>query len=188
MEDKLIVKNIKRKKECGLEMFIDKYGGLIKAIIRKKLYNYNSNEDECLDDILLAIWDNISRFDESKGSLRNWIISVARYKVIDYNRRYVVNSNKVTSLNTDDGFVREFKDENAIIDKNILSREINKEIDELLGKLSKEDKELFVKHYLEEKSVTSISKEVGVKTDVLYNRLSRGRVKLKSILVKSNLF
>ena len=188
MEDKLIIKNIKRKKECGLEMFIDKYGGFIKAIIRKKLYDYNSSEDECLDDILLGIWDNIERFDESKGSFKNWVMSVSRYKIIDYNRRYISNLNKVTKLDTNYNVGREFKDENASVDKDILNREVNKEINDLLGKLNKGDKELFVKHYLEEKSVISISKEVGVKTEVLYNRLSRGRMKLKNILVKSNLF
>lgn len=76
MEDKLIIKNIKLKKECGLEMFIDKYGGLIKGIVRKKLFDYSQIEDECLDDILLAVWNNIERFDERKGTLRNWVIKL----------------------------------------------------------------------------------------------------------------
>ncbi|MGL4656545.1 MAG: sigma-70 family RNA polymerase sigma factor [Sarcina sp.] len=188
MEDKLIIKNIKLKKECGLEMFIDKYGGLIKAIIRRKLFDYSFYEDECLDDILLAIWNNVERFDSSKGTLRNWVISVTRYKIIDYNRKYVGEKEKISNLEITDEKVKNLKAPGEEIDRKILRHELNKEIDELLGTLTKRDKELFIKHYLEEKPVNKISQEVGVHTNILYNRLSRGRKKLKAIMLRSNLF
>lgn len=188
MEDKLIIKNIKLKKECGLEMFIDKYGGLIKGIVRKKLFDYSQIEDECLDDILLAVWNNIERFDERKGTLRNWVISVSRYKIIDYNRKYISAKDKIVDLELVDDKVKNIKAPNEEIDREILKHELNKEIDELLGVLTKKDKELFIKHYLEEKPVQKISEEVGVHTNILYNRLSRGRKKLKNMILRSNLF
>ncbi|MGL5575461.1 MAG: sigma-70 family RNA polymerase sigma factor [Sarcina sp.] len=188
MEDRLIIKNIKLKKECGLEMFIDKYGGLIKAIIRKKLFDYSFYEDECLDDILLAIWNNVERFDSGKGTLRNWVISVTRYKIIDYNRKYVGEKEKTSDLEITDDKIQNLKAPSEEVDRKLLRYELNEEIDELLGRLNKTDKELFIKHYLEEKPVHKISEEVGVHTNVLYNRLSRGRKKLKAIMLKSNLF
>lgn len=187
MEDKLIVKNIKYKKECGLEMFIDKYGGYIRAILRSKLYNLSLCEDECFDDILMAIWNNINSFDESKGSFKNWVISVSRYKIIDYNRAFLRSNKNIESID-DEGTKHILKDESARTDKRILERELKKEIDDLLSNLKDSDKEIFIKHYLEERSVPSISNDIGIKTEVIYNRLSRGRIKLKKILAHSKLF
>lgn len=51
-----------------------------------------------------------------------------------------------------------------------------------MDNLKPKDKELFVKHYLDDINVDLISKEMGVKKDIIYNRLSRGRRKLKSIM------
>ena len=188
MEDKLIIKNIKRKKECGLEMFIDKYAGFIRAVIRSKLYKFSSYEDECFDDILLAIWNNVDRFDESKGSFKNWVVSVSKYKIIDYNRKQLKNNSLVSSIDMQNIDEKHLSDANANVERSLLGDEVKKEIDDLLSNLSLRDKDLFIKHYLEEKPVTKISSEVGTKVDVIYNRLSRGRTKLRKILAHSKLF
>ena len=50
--------------------------------------------DECVDDILLIVWYNINSYDENRGKFRNWLISVAKFKAIDYKRK----SNKVYQL------------------------------------------------------------------------------------------
>lgn len=174
MEDKLIIKNIKRKKEQGLEMLVNVYGGFILAIIRQNLYNLNYYEEECMDDVLMAVWNNIDRFDESKNTFKNWIASVTRYKAIDYKRKYI------KSLAMEEVNLNSVKDK-GYVEENILRKELCEEINTLLDTLKPRDKELFVKHYLEDKKVEELSNELGVKTHVIYNRLSRGRTKLREI-------
>ncbi|MGL4655464.1 MAG: sigma-70 family RNA polymerase sigma factor [Sarcina sp.] len=181
MEDKLIIKNIKRKKECGLEMLIDAYGLFIRTIIRQKLYNLSADEDECLDDVLMCIWNNINSFDEKKNTFKNWVASVTRYKVIDYNRKYLKSRDYIKISSTDND-IENIKDSRAKVDKKLLENELRDEINNLLDNLKLRDKELFIRHYLEEKSVEHISKETGEKTENIYNRLSRGREKLRKIL------
>ena len=174
MDDNLIIKNISRKKNQGLEMLIDKYGGFITSIIKKNLYNLRNYEDECMDDILLSIWNNIDRFDGSKNTFKNWIASVTRYRVVDYKRKYiktlVEESIDIHNLN-----------DSLVVEENILNEELRDEINNLLDNLKPKDKDLFIKHYLDDKNVDELSKEIGVKTVVIYNRLSRGRSKLRGL-------
>ena len=51
----------------------------------------------------------------------------------------------------------------------------------ILNCLKKEDREIFIKLYIEEKEIEDISLDTGLKKDVIYNRLSRGRRKMRNI-------
>lgn len=68
MQDELIIKYIKKKKEIGMEMLIDNYRGIITAVTRKYLGVLINYGDECVSDILLSVWDNIKSFDAGKNS------------------------------------------------------------------------------------------------------------------------
>ena len=46
-------------------------------------------QDECINDVLLAIWNNINSFDEERSTFKNWIMGIARFKSIDYKRKYL---------------------------------------------------------------------------------------------------
>lgn len=73
--------------EEALLYVIDVYGGLIKSVISKHLFAMPDKIDECLDDVLLNIWENISSFDESRSTFKNWAAAVAKYRAVDYLRK-----------------------------------------------------------------------------------------------------
>lgn len=171
MKDEKIVKFIKKRDERGLELLIDTYGGLITSIIRKHLYNLYDKQEECIDDVLLAVWNNINSFDNSKNSLKNWIAAISQYRSIDYKRKYLKLFNEELDIKQ--------VENNLFIDSRIIQEELSDEIEELLIFLKPEDKELFIKRYIEEKSIQELAQETGIKEDVIYNRLSRGRKKLR---------
>ncbi|MGF7186815.1 DNA-directed RNA polymerase specialized sigma24 family protein [Desulfitispora alkaliphila] len=77
---------------------IDNYGGLIKSIVGKHLYNLQHLHEECLDDVLLAVWDNIDSFYPEKNSFKNWVAAIAKYKSIDYKRKYLKHPISCSSI------------------------------------------------------------------------------------------
>lgn len=166
---------LKERKEKALEYVIDKYGWIIKSIVKKHLYNLEHYQDECINDILLAIWNNIERFDENKGTFQNWVAGISRFKAIDYKRKYL----KTLTFENIDTLELASKDNvfNAVTKK-----EINADLDELLNYLKPEDKAIFLKLYIEEEDINQVSNETGLKKEVIYNRLSRGKKKLKKRL------
>lgn len=165
---------LKNRNEKALEYVIDNYGWIIKSVVRKHLYKLDSYHEECINDILLGIWNNIHSFDESKNSFKNWVGGISKYKAIDYKRKYLKELEKENIDNLD------LKTEdNSHIE--LTKNDLNKDIENLLNCLKEKDKELFLKLYVEEKEIDTITKETGLQRDVIYNRVSRGKSKIRSI-------
>ncbi len=61
----------------------------------------------------------------------------------------------------------------------ILEKEISEEMERILGCLKPLDRELFLKLYVEEKTMEQVSEETGMKKEVIYNRLSRGKNRIR---------
>lgn len=172
-EENFILK-LKKRDERALEYVIDNYGWIIKTIIKKSMYNLESYHEECINDVLLGIWNNIERFDESKNTFKNWVAAITKYKTIDYQRKYLKH---LENQNIDDVDIK-IEDNSH---KNLLQNEIDEEIEKILNHLKERDRELFIKLYVDEQDIESISEETGMHRDVIYNRVSRGKRKIKDI-------
>ena len=144
MQDELIIKYIKKKKEVGMELLIDNYRGILTSVVRKHL-----------------------------GVFKNWICAIAKYKAIDYKRKYLA---KVETL--------DMTDEIYYIDKDLVKQETKEEVEEILSHLNEKDRELFVKHYLEDIDLETIALKSNTKVSNLYNRLSRGRKRIRENMCK----
>lgn len=166
------IQQLKLHNEKALMYVIDEYGGLIMSIIRKHLFGLPERQEECFDDVLLKIWQNISDFDESKNTFKNWAAAIAKYRAIDYLRQYqrepVMVDIEDTPIAREDGVLAK-----------LIEQEISKEVETMLACLNPSDRELFLKLYVNEQSLEEISRETGVKKEVLYNRVSRGKKKIR---------
>lgn len=70
------------------------------------------------------------------------------------------------------------------IDTELMKSEIKEEINEILSHLNEKDRELFTKHYLEGENLESIATKTNTNVSNLYNRLSRGRNKIRKSMCK----
>jgi RNA polymerase sigma-70 factor, ECF subfamily len=176
LDDNEIVLGIINKDELALDELSKAYGKSIYGVINKVLCSYSeiSDVDECFNDVLIALWRNIDCYDSTKGSLRNFLISVAKYKAIDYKRK--INKRKINL---------ELKEEIIDIGINENMEVDNEEFYMLLESLKEEDKKIFIKRYLLDESIEKISGDLSLSKDLIYKRLSRGRDKIKNELINS---
>ena len=175
--EKNYIKQLRLHNEKALAYVIDEYGGLLMSVIRKHLFYLPERQEECFDDVLLKIWQNIDSFDENKNSFKNWAAAVAKYQAIDYLRCY---QREAENVNIDDTvIVHEDKTLAQIVDK-----EISREVEQMLSCLKPKDRDLFCKLYVEEKTMKQVSLETGMKHEVIYNRLSRGKKKLRQNILE----
>jgi RNA polymerase sigma-70 factor (ECF subfamily) len=175
-EDNLVVE-LKKRNPKALDYVVDNYGGLIKAIVKKTLYKFEGSGcvEECMNDVFLAVWDNIDKF-YKENSFKSWVAAIAKYKSIDYQRKLI------KELHNEDIDALALKDESAL-DSEILAKENREEMINLLSNLKQEDKEIFMRRYFQEQSTEDIGKHMGINREAVNNRLSRGRKKLKSIIL-----
>lgn len=166
------VQQLQLHNEKALLYVIDKYGSLLMAVIRKHLFSIPQWQEECFNDVLLNIWQHISCFDESKNTFKNWAAAIAKYRAIDYLRQY---QKELVTVDIDNTVIAQ---EDSMLAE-MIEREISEEVDKMLKYLKPEDRQLFLKLYVEEKTVEQVSQETGMKRETIYNRLSRGKKKLR---------
>ena len=174
IDESNFIRQIYKKNEKALLYVIEQYGGLLHSIVRKHLYSFPDLQEECLNDILMAIWENIGSFDESKNTFKNWAAAIARYKSLDYLRKHLSDLQN-TSWEELDTFVVSTDD--SI--EEITNRELSEELEVMLSCLKPADRELFLKLFYEEREIDEISQETGQKREVIYNRISRGKKRIR---------
>ncbi|HEK8704907.1 RNA polymerase subunit sigma-70 [Clostridioides difficile] len=168
MQDKLLIKYIKKRNLKGMDMLIDSYGGFIASVVRTHLGTLTNFEEECLNDVLLSIWESIEGYNKDKNIFKNWICAIAKYKSINYRKKYLSTLEQV-----------EISDKTYYIDKELLKKEIDEEIEEILSCLNNKDKELFIKYYVERYELSEIANQNNTNIVNLHSRLSRGRKKIR---------
>lgn len=174
------IQQLKKGNEKALEYVIDNYGWILKTVIKKHLYYLPDYYEECMNDCLMGIWKNIYYYNPKKSSFKNWVGGIAKYKSLNYVRKYLRD---LENENTED--VPLSSEDIAL--KEVLSKEISEETEKMLSSLSEEDREIFIKYYFEDKNMDEISYDTGLTKPVLYNRLSRGRKKMRRVFSYKNL-
>lgn len=167
------VRLLQKREERALFYVLERYGGLLKSVVQKHLYRMPDRQEECMNDILMNIWENIGSFDGTKSTFKNWAAGIARYRAIDYLRKYKKELLHA-SLEELEG---EGKDGELL---QSIEREISDETEAMLSCLSPRDREIFRRLYLEEESPEEIGADLGLSRDAVYSRVSRGKKKIRS--------
>ncbi|WP_032123271.1 sigma-70 family RNA polymerase sigma factor [Clostridium amazonitimonense] len=178
-KDKEIIKGIIEKDHKALECFILKHGSMIYNVVSSVLNNSHERDsiDECINDILLCLWDNMDCFSVEKGNFKSWLICISKNKALDYKRKLVKS---LDSTDIEDVQISSQSD----IEENYISQEESKQLACVLDELGQKDSEIFKRKYLNDESVEEISKNMGMSTMSIYKRLSRGRRKLRKLMEK----
>lgn len=166
------IAQLRRHNEKALEYVLEEYGGLLMAVIRKHLFCLPGLEEDCMNDVLFKIWKHIGQFDEKRNSFKNWIAGIARYQAIDYLRKYM---KELEQVNLDD--VQTGKEDEQL--SKLLESEISEEVESILSCLNREDRESFLKIFFEDRDIEEVSRETGIKKENIYNRISRGKRKIR---------
>ena len=170
-DDANLIIEIKNRNENALRCIIEKYGGLVKSVIGKHLYLLIEEQEECFDDVFLNIWDHIDSFDERQNSFKNWIAGIARYRSIDYLRRY---RKRFEDAALPEDIVAEDRELLCLIEQ-----EISEETEAILQCLKPEDRALFEKLYIEEMSMEAVCESFQTNPNAIYKRISRARKRIR---------
>lgn len=165
---------LKKRNEKALAYIIEVYGGFVKSIVRKHLYALPQYQEECMSDIFFQVWNNIQYYDCMKNSFQNWIAGVAKYRSIDYLRKY---RKELDQENIDDIILTDSADTS----QGFFENEISEELEQMLSCLNPRDRELFCRLYIEEQSIRQISREMNMKESAIYNHVSRGKRKIRNL-------
>lgn len=174
--EKNFIKYLRKKDERALDYVIDNYSGLIRSIVRKNLGGIGCFEDECINDVLLSIWNSIDRFDDCENNFKNWVAAISKYKSIDYKRRYGKLLREQNLEGLDGSSI-------CSVEENIIQNEGVEELESMLSFLTLDEQNILTAHYLQDESVSELAERMGIRPSAIYNKLSRSRKKLRKVFM-----
>ncbi len=171
-----ILVRLRDKDQAALEMAIHRYAGYVAAVIKKTLGAASTPQDveELSSDAFVALWQNAEKLRDN-SDLKYWLAVVARNAALKRRR----------SLRFEEPL-----EENLIFDSSPASRAEKEEqsrlVREAVNSMEKVDREIFLRHYFWRQTVGQIASDMAKNQSAVKSRLSRGREKLRKILLKED--
>jgi len=174
INDNNLIVQLKNKNSMALEYAIDTYGKLIYKVIYNVLNALADKSciQECASDVFTAVWYNIQAFNPDKATFKTWITAIAKYKAIDYKKKYIKNYNL---LELKDSLSKDIDN----VEKLLIQRENKEELLSAIKELGKPDCEIFIRRYFLDEPIEYIANCLSLTRQAVDNRLWRGRKKLK---------
>lgn len=164
------INHLKTKDPEAINYILNNYGNLIYKI---SYMNLNSKElsEECVNDVLLKVWNSIDNFNYPDDKFKNWIAAISKYTSIDLLRKEKKYFNNVS-----DGNISISSSED--IEGQVITEEGLKEVIENLEYLKEIDKNIFIQRFFNDKSLKEIGAMYNMTPSSVGLRIIRARQKL----------
>lgn len=163
--DKVIIDKLKSQDETSLDLLKQTYLPLMLYILKSFPLTCEDKE-ECINDILIKIWNAKEAFIEERISLKNYIALITRRQGLNY-----VRKKKYDFPSYEDMDIFGKEDAYETIPWN-----------EIVYRLTKKEQVLFYRKYYYFQSIDTISLELGMTYKSVESCLYRLRKKLKKLL------
>ena len=172
-EAKLLAR-LKNKEENSIDEAIELYTPYLSTVLYNAVGNRLAKEDieEIVSDVFIMLWKNAAYIDLKKGTIRSYIAACAR----NYALKRLNKKTDCICIND-----IELSDEAQSVEK--ISE--NEAVWNAVMSLGEPDNEIFVRYYKYGEKLRDISKSTGLNISTIKTKLSRGKQKLKKILLNA---
>lgn len=174
VDESKLLRQLKRKQENSINKAIEIYTPYLSTVLYNMVGNELPKEDieEIISDVFVMIWKNAEYIDLEKGTIRSYISASAR----NFALKRLNKKSEYTSI--DDV---ELPDPTNFTDDCFRNEQLWKAV----MKLGEPDNEIFVRYYKFDERLKDISKVTGLNISTIKSKLSRGKRKLKRILLNA---
>lgn len=174
MKEKEIIESVRQRDPQGASLLMTYYGPLMRYVISPIVAEAHDQE-ECLSDALMRVWDKIEQFDPDRGSWTAWLTAVARSVAL--NRLRAGKHREETAELTPD-----IPSPEPTPEESLLRREQQQELRQALSQLSQFDRLIFYRKYYYLQSTAQIASETGMTERAVEGRLYRVKKQLRKRL------
>lgn len=172
MSDAEMIELLRSRDQRGLALLQRHYGPLMHYIAAPILPN-KQEQEECLADVSMQVWEKIHTFDPARGSFPTWLTRVTRNTALNRARRAGPEHQELTP---------DIPAPNADPEQRLLQKEALRELRTALAGLTGPEQALLYRKYYYRQSTAQIARELGTTERAIEGRLYRLKGKLKTIL------
>lgn len=178
MQEQDIIGLIRQKDEKDVEELLRHYTPLIRYIIAPILHN-TQDQDECVYEVAMRVWDKIDMYDPARGSWNAWLTAMTRNTALNKARQ-----NKKFDVKED--IPEETPSLEPTPEEIVLKKERQSAVERALEKLSQKERALFYRKYYYLQSTAQIAAELGMTERAVEGKLYRMKKRLQSNHIPDN--
>ncbi len=172
MELQTLIDRLAKRDERALGELLTHYGPLMRYIIAPIL-PHRQDLEECLNQCVLQVWDNIGRFDPKKGSWNAWLTALTRNAALNFARGLREPGEQLNEAMPSPAPTPE---------EALLQKERRQRLLAAIQRLSAGDRALFYRKYYYLQSTDQMARELGLTPRAVEGRLYRLRARLREQL------
>lgn len=174
MQESELIELLQKQETNSIEALLLHYGPLMRYVISPILPDLQDQE-ECISEIAMRVWEKISLYDQSRGSWNGWLTALSRNAALNRARQ-----NK--RVHTSQELAEEVRSDEPTPEELILQRERQAAVNLALRKLSPGERLLFYRKYYYLQSTAQIASELGLTERAVEGRLYRLKKQLRKTL------
>lgn len=172
MEISEMIRRIRLRDPKGAEAFLARFGPLLRYVIAPILPQ-REEQEECLQEVALKVWERIERFDPERGNFTAWLTALAKNTALNQRRKLPPTGEPLDGT---------FPSPEPGPEERMLRQEQAAQLKRALLELSEGERNLFYRKYYYLQPVAQIAAELGQTERAVEGRLYRLRRKLKNLL------
>lgn len=162
----------------ALERLFDHYAPRIRAFCLATQPGANLMADDIAQEVMIRLWNKAHMYNPATASLNTWVFTIARNARIDYIRK---NGRYQSDIDPEE-FWSEIVDENADPFREAQQQRDEERIRHGMSQLSSDQQQVLAKVYLEGKSHSEASEELGLPLGTVKSRVRLALTKLSAII------
>lgn len=166
-----LIEGLRRQDNEAMDELLHRHGPLMRYIIAPILPD-SREQEECLSDVAMRIWEKIELYDPDRGNWLSWLSALTRNTALNrarQNRR----EGQEQELN------EQILDERDQPEEQILKQEKTEALRRVLAGSKPEDRALIYRKYYYLQSTAQIAAELGMTERAVEGKLYRLKKKLK---------
>jgi RNA polymerase sigma-70 factor, ECF subfamily len=179
LADEEVMQLVQRGDPRAFELLFDRHGGAAYSLAYRIMGKQAAAED-AVQEALLSIWRSRRRYDQTRGSVRNWILGIVHNRAIDAIRRNSVHARRREPL---DGVEERFEARERT-DVEVARREEARNVHGALDVLPLEQRQAIELAYFGGFTHTEIAKLLDEPVGTVKGRMRLGLEKMRRQLVE----
>ncbi len=180
LADEELMPLIGDKNPEAFEVFYDRHGGAAYSLAYRIVGERAAAED-VTQEAFISIWRSGARFDQARGSVRSWTLSIVRNRAIDALRS---KAGRAPKLTFDDEAILEQRPSGDLTDDEALRRETAHEVRGAMGELPGDQSRVIELAYFGGFSHSEIASMLGVPLGTVKGRMRLGLEKIRGQLAE----
>jgi RNA polymerase sigma-70 factor (ECF subfamily) len=179
LADEEVMQLVQRGDPRAFELLYDRHGGAAYSLAYR-IVGRQATAEDVVQEALLSIWRSRLRYDQTRGSVRTWILGIVHNRAIDGLRRSSVHDRRREQLDV----VEERFEARERTDVEVARREEARSVRGALGALPAEQRKTIELAYFGGFTHSEIAKMTGEPVGTIKGRMRLGLEKMRRQLAE----